>query len=130
MKRLVVWAKTERKDEMAKAKAKQGEVTISPGARRLFLLAVDSFRPYQDEEPVAAAMRKLTAVAKPTDFEADQLAKSIGDLTELRKRDDLDPETRSRVSKTQREVEGAYLGKYSPAAHEHWVAERRRQGLG
>lgn len=50
---------------------------------------------------------------------------SLHDLQQLSKCDDLDPETRDRVRKAQRELQASYLAEVSPSGYAAWKASRK-----
>ena len=86
--------------------------------------------PSNPDEPQRFLLTKrdgAPAMENTMEDEKERIAKrdeTLAELAELRKRDDLDADTRERIRKANRELQASYLAEVSPTAYASWKAGR------
>jgi hypothetical protein len=112
---------------------------LSPAAEQALVRAADMLRHYEDEGAgIPGLVTKIYAIAGRDSDGAHltkagtgtaRLEEAMTEMAELRKRDDLDPETRTKVDKASRDVQAEYLAQASPAGWAAWKQARERAGF-
>ena len=108
------------------------------GARRAIEQAASLLDPYADDPQVSGLADKLRASVQdpvyagpgdPANWGLTKAEESLAEMADLRKRDDLDPDTAERVRKANRDLQAEHLAQVSPAGFEAWRAAREAAEL-
>jgi hypothetical protein len=102
-----------------------GEMNVSPGARRAIEGAVGLLSPFDSEPRVGALISKLTTIANPEgstdDDDEDRIEKALEGVHEtLAKSEDLPPQTRDRLRKAAVDLERESVARVNPRGADAW----------
>ncbi len=123
-----------KKTKVRKTKIRKDTTIAEAGARRAIEQCAQQLDAYSDDDPqVEALCRKLRASVDgkphpdpgaPENWGLTKVERSLGEMTELRKRDDLDPETAERLREANRALQTEYLHQVAPRSSQ--IADERR----
>lgn len=116
---------------MATSNTTDAELNVSAGAQAATRRALAALEPYAGEPRVKALIGKLTAIADPTNFDADraaEIAKALADCEALAKSEDVSDLVKAKAERARVELEKSYLERMSPAGADVWKRAMQAQG--